>query len=64
MKPRKSARTPQDQLSRVRLVDIVNENHELVRLSKVIDWESPGAAVASQFSTAVAPALPMTLSPN
>jgi hypothetical protein len=39
MKPRKSARTPQDQLFRVRLVDIVNEDHELVRLFKVIDWE-------------------------
>ena len=61
MKPRKSARTPQDQLFRVRLVDIANEDHELVRLSKVIDWESLDAAVASQFSAAGAPALPSRL---
>ena len=61
MKPRKSARTPQDQLSRVRLVDIVNEDHELVRLSKVIDWESLDVALASQFSEAGAPALPSRL---
>lgn len=59
MKPRKSARTPQDQLFRFRLVDIVNEDHELVRLSKVMDWESLDAAVAGQFSAAGAPALPV-----
>ena len=40
MKPRKPGRTPQDQLFRVRLIDIVNEDHELVRSTKVIDWES------------------------
>ena len=40
-----------------RQIDIVNEVHELVRLSKVIEWESLDAAVASQFSAAGAPAL-------
>ena len=46
---------------RVRLVDIVNEAHELARLAKVIDWESLDAAVTGQFSAAGAPALPSRL---
>jgi IS5 family transposase len=61
MKPRKSGKTPQDQLFRVRLIDIVNEDHELVRLAKVIDWQSLDGAVANHFAVAGAPALPSRL---
>jgi transposase, IS5 family len=39
------------------LIDIVNEDHELVRLFKVIDWEALEAVVAKEFSAAGAPAL-------
>ncbi|SBS27052.1 hypothetical protein MSP8886_00787 [Marinomonas spartinae] len=39
MKPRQTKQDPQKDLFRPQLIDIINPNHTLVRLAKVLDWD-------------------------
>ncbi len=41
MKPEKQPKIPQEDLFRMRLENMLDINHELIKLSKHIDWESP-----------------------
>ena len=40
MKPEKQPKIPQEDLFRMRLENMLDINHELIKLSKHIDWES------------------------
>lgn len=61
MKPRKMASQAQDDLFKVRLTDLINPSHPLVRLSGLIDWDKLDAEIAPNFSDQGAPALPVRL---
>ena len=39
MLPKKNAKVCQDELFRARLENIIDLNHELVRVAKIIDWK-------------------------
>jgi IS5 family transposase len=55
MKPQSRACDPQDDLFKVRLMDLVNPNHKLCCLAALIDWECLEEAVAPYFSESGAP---------
>ncbi len=58
MKPKKQPKIPQEDLFRMRLENMLDINHELIKLSKHIDWESLDKEWGSLFvSTKGAPAI-------
>ena len=58
MKPEKQPKIPQEDLFRMRLENMLDINHELIKLSKHIDWESPDKEWGALFvSTKGAPAI-------
>lgn len=61
MKPRQTKTIPQKDLFQPQLVDIINPNHPLVRLAKVIDWNQLDNELWGHFSTVGASALPTRL---
>lgn len=61
MKPRTPGSDPQDQLFQVRLIDIVDPAHPLIRLAGSIDWESLDNQLSAHFATTGATALPSRL---
>ena len=62
MKPRQTKTIPQKDLFQPQLVDIINPNHPLVRLAKVIDWNQLDNELrGGYFSTAGAAASPTRL---
>jgi len=58
MRPKKQKKQPQDELFQVRLEDICNPAHSLVKLANKIDWESLDEQFATLFSTEGRPAIP------
>ena len=62
MKPRKPMPLPQDDLFKVRLVDIVNPQHPLVEMKDIIDWPLLDQELGHEFcATNGASALPTRL---
>ena len=61
MKPRQTKIVPQKDLFQPQLVDIINPNHPLVRLAKIIDWNLLDNELGAHFSTVGAAALPTRL---
>lgn len=61
MKPRQTKTIPQKDLFQPQLVDIINPNHPLVRLAKIIDWGKLDSTLSSHFSNLGAAALPTRL---
>jgi IS5 family transposase len=61
MKPRNIEPQPQNELFKVRLVDLIDLSHPLCRLSTLIDWQQLDAEIAPNFSDQGAPALPTRL---
>ena len=61
MKPRKTETIPQKDLFQPQLVDIINPNHPLVRLAKIIDWKQLDSTLSAHFSSVGAAALPTRL---
>ena len=61
MKPRQTKTIPQKDLFQPQLVDIINPNHPLVRLTKIIDWEQLDSMLSVHFSSVGAAALPTRL---
>ncbi len=58
MKPEKQPKIPQEDLFRMRLENMLDINHELIKLSKHIDRESPDKEWGALFvSTKGAPAI-------
>ncbi len=58
MKPKKQPKIPQEDLFRMRLENMLDINHELIKLSKHIDWESPDKEWGALFvSTKGVPAI-------
>ena len=58
MKPEKQPKIPQEDLFRMRPENMLDINHELIKLSKHIDWESPDKEWGALFvSTKGAPAI-------
>ena len=58
MKPEKQPKIPQEDLFRMRLENMLDLNHELIKLSKHINWESPDKEWGALFiSTKGAPAI-------
>lgn len=61
MKPRQTKIVPQKDLFQPQLVDIINPNHPLVRLAKIIDWNLLDNELGVHFATVGAAALPTRL---
>lgn len=61
MKPRQTETIPQKDLFQPRLVDIINPNHPLVRLAKIIDLKQLGSTLSANLSSVGAAALPTRL---
>ncbi|SBS31818.1 hypothetical protein MSP8887_01590 [Marinomonas spartinae] len=61
MKPRQTKIIPQKDLFQPQLVDIINLNHHLVRLAKIIDWNLLDDKLGAHFATVGAAALPTRL---
>lgn len=61
MKPRLTEQHPQDDLFKIRLVDLMDLSQPLCRLSELIDWSRLEAEIAPHFSDQGAPALPVRL---
>ncbi|NJN47181.1 MAG: IS5 family transposase, partial [Candidatus Competibacteraceae bacterium] len=61
MKPKSSCSDPQDDLFKVRLSDLVNPEHKLCRLARLIDWQQLEQAIEPHFGEVGAPALPVRL---
>ncbi|MBJ7537796.1 IS5/IS1182 family transposase, partial [Marinomonas sp. C1424] len=61
MKPRQTKTIPQKDLFQPQLVDIINPNHPLVRLTKIIDWKQLDSTLSAHFSNVGAAALPTRL---
>ena len=61
MKPRQTKQDPQKDLFRPQLIDIINPNHALVRLAKVLDWDRLDTELGTHFATVGAAALPTRL---
>lgn len=61
MKPRQTKIVPQKDLFQPQLVDIINPNHPLVRLAKIIDWNLLDNELGAHFSAVGAAALPTRL---
>ena len=62
MKPRKQKVTPQDDLFKVRLQDIVNPQHPLVEMRDMVDWSTLDQELGHKFcATNGASALPTCL---
>ena len=40
MRPKEMKRSPMDDLFRMRLENIIDMRHELVKLSEIVDWSS------------------------
>ncbi len=58
MKPKKQPKIPQEDLFRMSLENLLDRNHELIKLSKHIDWDSLDQEWGSLFvSTKGAPAI-------
>ena len=58
MKPKKQPKIPQEDLFRMRPENMLDINHELIKLSKHIDWESLDKEWGALFvSTKGAPAI-------
>ncbi len=57
MKPEKQPKIPQEDLFRMRLENMLDINHELIKLSKHIDRESPDKEWGALVSTKGAPAI-------
>ncbi len=58
MKPEKQPKIPQEDLFRMRLENMLDIKHELIKLPKHIDWESPDKEWGALFvSTKGAPAI-------
>ena len=61
MKPRQTKTMLQKDLFQPQLVDIINPNHPLVRLAKIIDWNLLDNELGVHFATVGAAALPTRL---
>ncbi|WP_139101501.1 transposase, partial [Marinomonas spartinae] len=61
MKPRQTKQDPQKDLFQPQLIDIINPNHALVRLAKVLDWDRLDTELGTHFATVGAAALPTRL---
>jgi|TARA_B110000211_G_scaffold234699_1_gene305698 IS5 family transposase len=62
MKPKPLDPKPQDDLFKIRLDDLVNKNHALVRMAEVMHWDLLDDELGAEFcATAGAPALPTRL---
>ena len=62
MKPNPLDPKPQDDLFKIRLDDLVNKNHALVRMAEVMHWDLLDDELGAEFcATAGAPALPTRL---
>jgi len=62
MGPKRKKSTPQDDLFRNRLENMISLEHELVKLSRLIDWESFDAEWGKLFESSLgAPAIPTRL---
>ncbi|SBS39136.1 hypothetical protein MSP8887_03675 [Marinomonas spartinae] len=61
MKPRQTKTIPQKDLFQPQLVDIINPNHHLVRLAKIIDWNLLDDKFGAHSATVGAAALPIRL---
>ena len=57
MKPRAVNQSPQEDLFRSRLEEIINLKHELVKLSQSIDWNYLDSKLSSFYSTEGRPAI-------
>jgi len=55
MKPRQTKTISQKDLFQPQLVDIIDPNHPLVRLAKVIDWNQLDNELGGHFSTVIPP---------
>jgi hypothetical protein len=55
MKPRQTETIPQKDLFQPQLVDIINLNHPLVRLAKIIDWKQLTQRLVPIFQALVRP---------
>lgn len=58
MRPRQTETIPQKDLFQPQLVDIINPNHPLVRLAKIIDWKQLDSTLSAHFSSVGVVALP------
>ena len=61
MKPRSSQPDRQDDLFKTRLSDLINPEHKLCRLARLIDWEMLEQQISPGFGDLGAPALPVRL---
>ena len=61
MKPKTLKKSPQEDLFRSRLENIINMRHELVKLASTINWDFLSLKVTPFYSTEGRPEIPVRL---
>ena len=61
MKPKKPEKTPQDDLFRMRLDNLLDQRHELYRLASKLDWKAAEERFGALYSEEGRPGIPIRL---